>query len=74
MHIFGIRHKKLIIVSYLRGVSSFQGYPNLNLYIIQVAFLADFGGPDLVASSYMDTEKPASVSPSHVVVKFTSVG
>ena len=42
--------------------------------MIQVALLADFGGPDLVASSHMDTEKPATVSPNHVVMTFTNVG
>ena len=36
--------------------------------------LAGFGGPNLVASAYMDTEKPASVSPNHVVMTFTSDG
>ena len=41
---------------------------------MQVALLAGFGGPDVVASSYMDTEKPASVSPSHVVMTFTGDG
>lgn len=44
------------------------------IYNMQVALLAEFGGPDLISSSHMDTEKPAPLSSDHVVMTFASVG
>ena len=58
-----------IVIVYALNVHAYVSF-----LVTQVAFLAEFGGPDLIASSHMDTEKPASLSSSHIVMTFTRAG